>query len=107
MSIRSRKARRHWRRTVNKVRLTVKLTNLDGDDFGVLAKVQGWGAHEWARWDQTIAGSSWETPRDMPGYGYTILANYPGLVKELRAEGYALDLSEYSEPDLDLYGEAC
>jgi hypothetical protein len=43
----------------------------------------------------------------MPGYACTILANYPGLVKELRAEGYALNLSGYSEPDLEVYGEAC
>jgi hypothetical protein len=107
MSIQSRKARRHWRRTVNKVRLTVKLTNLDSDASGVLAEVRGWGAHEWARWDQTIAGSSWETARDMPGYAYTILVNDPGLVRELRAEGYALELSEYSEPDPEAYGVAC
>lgn len=99
MSIQSRKRRRHWRRTVDKGRFTVKLSNVDGDDVGVLATVRGWGAHEWARWDQTIAGSRWETPRDMPGFAYAMPCNDPGLADELNAEGYDIDLSEYSPHD--------
>jgi len=99
MSIQAKKARRHWRRTVDKKRLTVKLSNLDGDDGCVLAEVSGWGAHPWARWDQTITGSRWETPHDMPGVAYAMPCNDPGLVGELNAEGYDLALSEYSPPD--------
>ena len=54
-------------------------------------------AHEWADSDQTIDGSSWETARDMPGFAYTIICNRPGLVAELEAEGYRLNLSQYHE----------
>ena len=102
MSIQSKKVRRHWRRTVNKTRLAVKLSNLDGDDGCVLAEVRGWGAHAWAEWDQTLAGSTWEGPRDMPGYAYAMPVDHAGLVGELSAEGYDLDLSEYSRPDARL-----
>lgn len=76
----------------------MKLSNLDGDSGAVLATVRGWGAHEWARWDQSIGGSDWETPRDMPGFAYAMPGNYPNLVSDLRAEGYKLDLSEYTAP---------
>lgn len=99
MSIQSKKARRHWRRTVTKSRFVVKLSNIDGDDVCVLAEVRGWGAHAWAEWDQTIGGSSWETARDLPGYAYAMPVNHAGLAEELGAEGYDLDLSEYSPPD--------
>jgi len=76
----------------------VKLASLDGDDGGVLATVQGWGAHAWARWDQSIGGSHWETPRDMPRLAYAMPSDDPTLIDDLRAEGYKLDLSEYAPP---------
>jgi len=64
----------------------------------VTAYAEGPYAHEWADWDGYIAGSSWETPSDMPGTAYACPCDHPGLVAELRAEGYKLDLSDYEDP---------
>lgn len=97
MSLQSKKRRRHTRRTLDKGRLVVKLSTRD-DGLSVLATVRGWGAHAWAKHDQTIAGDRWEAPRDLPGFAYALLCNVPGLIDELRGEGYRLDLSEYDDP---------
>ncbi len=51
----------------------------------------------WAKCDQTIDGSSWEEVGN--GEVYTILSTRPGLAAELRAEGYRLDLSNYTCDD--------
>lgn len=79
----------------------VKLTNCDGDETSVLATVEGPGAQKWAENDMSISGSSWETPHDMPNVAYAMIADYPGLVNDLRAEGYKLDVSEYCPADDD------
>lgn len=79
--------------------MTVRLRNSDDYPHGdmVMAEVEGPDAHRWADHDGYIGGSSWETPRDMTGFA-AMLCNHSGLVAELRAAGYDLDLSEYSEP---------
>lgn len=103
------KRRRHIRRTLQKDRLTVKLCTMGDYPHAdtVMAEVQGLNAHAWADHDGYIAGSSWETPRDMPGFAYAMPCNHAGLVNELRAEGYVLDLSEYSEPDFSEGSKPC
>lgn len=90
----------HSEGLARKDRLVVKLSDLDDYPHGdvVLAEVSGPGAHAWADSDQSIGGSSWETPSDMPDMAYAMPCNHAGLVAELRKEGYRLDLSEYSEP---------
>jgi hypothetical protein len=109
MSKHANKARRHRRRMLDKKRLVVKLSTLDDYPHNdvVLAEVRGWGAHEWADWDGYINGDSWETARDMPGYAYAMPGNHAGLVEELRAEGYELDLSEYEEFNKDCEDVGC
>lgn len=52
-------------------------------------------AEIWADWDQTIVGNSWETPRDMPDFAYAHAIDHPGLIADLRINGYALNLAEY------------
>lgn len=52
-------------------------------------------AKAWADRHQSIDGSSWETARDLDGLVYTITYDRPGLIADLRAEGYTLDLSDY------------
>lgn len=51
-----------------------------------------------ARLDQAIDGSRWECPRDMD-VAYASVTDRPTLVEELKAEGYEVDDSEYSQPD--------
>lgn len=100
MSEKSRKIRRHLRRTLDKSRLRVKLTpHPDYPNGSVLiAEVRGWGAWEWAHSDQSIASNRWETPPDLPGYAYSVISNHPDLVTELRYEGYVIDLKDYPNP---------
>lgn len=87
---------------IRKDRLTVRLS-IPGDNEAhrdvCFAIVEGDNAHVWADHDQTIAGDSWECASDMPGTAYAMPVNHPGLVAELQAEGYKLDISEYDEPD--------
>lgn len=49
----------------------------------------------WADWDQSIEGSSWETPSDMPHFAYACTIDHHGLIASLRKDGYTLDLTEY------------
>lgn len=97
MSLQPKRQRRRRGAPTDKSSLVVRLETCD-DGITVLATVEGRAAHEWARTDQTIAGSRWETPRDMPGVAYAMPANEPGLVDELRREGYRLDVSAYEPP---------
>ena len=53
-------------------------------------------AEGFANHHKTIDGSSWETARDLGGLVYTSTYNHPGLIDDLRAEGYNLDLSVYA-----------
>jgi hypothetical protein len=78
---------------------TVKLDNLDDRDGCVMATIEGPDAHLHAKDDQTIAGSRWECAGDMPELAYAMPCDHAGLVAELEAEGYDLDLSEYCPPD--------
>lgn len=57
-------------------------------------------AEAWANRHQTADGSYWETAPDLDGLVYNIVYDRPTLIAELEAEGYTLDLSEYS-PDSD------
>lgn len=91
-----RTAKKH---TVDKDRFMVRLKTM-GDyphNDTLMAEVSGRGSDTWADSDGYIGGSSWETPRDMPGFAYAMPGNYPGLVSDLRKEGYKLNLSEYEE----------
>lgn len=78
---------------------TVKLDNLDSSDEDpqVTANVSGPGAAKWAKDDQTIDGTRWESDGD--DFAYAVLSDDPGLVGRLEAEGYDLNLDEYSPPD--------
>lgn len=76
----------------------VSLDNMDQDEDSVVAMVQGPGASAWAKDDQSIAGSRWES--DGPDFAYAILSDHPGLLDELKSEGYELDLDSYSPPEV-------
>jgi hypothetical protein len=75
--------------------MVIRLSNSDDDDGAVLVMCDDPGACDD---DQTIDGSSWETPSDM-SEGYTMLQDRPSLVAELEAQGYEVDDSGYSAPD--------
>ena len=73
------------------------LDNLDQEEEGtVVITVNGRGAAAWAKDDQSVAGSHWET--DGPDFAYAMPLDHPGLVEELESEGYELDLDNYSPP---------
>lgn len=79
---------------------TVYLDNMEERDGCVVATVHAPGALAWARDDQSIAGSNWEgVEREDPDFAYATPADYPGLVSDLRSEGYGLNLDEYSPPE--------
>ena len=92
------KARREVRPEVGDV--TIVVENSDDDPFYVMLTVSDPNAEAWADMDQTIDGSSWEGT-DVPSLVYTITSWREGLFDELRAQGYKLDFSQYSEPGED------
>lgn len=67
-----------------------------GEADMVTATVVGPGAGTWAKDDQTIDGSRWET--EGPNWAYAILLDRPGLVASLEREGYILDDAAYCPP---------
>ena len=77
---------------------TIKLSNLDDDPTQILAAVQGEFAKQWSEFHGALAGGTWECA-DGPTFLYDILSFEPGLVDKIEAEGFDLDLSEYSDPD--------
>ncbi len=64
-----------------------------GKDPCVLITVTAPFADQWADSDQYVAGATWERLDDHQIYAMPV--DHPGLVAELRAEGYRLDLSNY------------
>jgi hypothetical protein len=103
MSIRSNKVRRHLRRTLRKDRLTLSLNNDSSYEGSVLISAQGWDAWLWAKNDQSIAGSRWESAGS--DYIYAMPSDHPKLVDELRKEGYKLDLTYYCFPEKEAQNE--
>jgi hypothetical protein len=78
---------------------TIYLDNLDYDDGMVTVHISGPGAAAWAKHDQSIQGSMWETDGD--DFAYSIIMDSPTLVEELTKDGYNVDDSEYSAPTLE------
>jgi hypothetical protein len=76
---------------------TVVLEDSDSDEYAVIATVSGPGAAAFARDEQSIGGSRWET--DGPDFAYAVLSNHADLVDELQREGYYLDVDMYTPPD--------
>jgi hypothetical protein len=79
-----------------KADITFRLENSDDDPTTINLHAYYDHAKVWADWDQTIDGSSWEC--DGSDFIYNILYWRPGLIDELKAEGYSLDQSVYCEP---------
>ncbi len=75
---------------------TVSLDNLDDREGAVMVTASGSGAGQWAKRMQSIGGSMWE--RDGSDFAYAMPTDHPGLVAELEAEGYVLNLDDYSPP---------
>ena len=77
-------------------KFVVRMSNSENDS--VLLVVQGPGAAKWAKeYKQSVVGSDWEA--DGPDFAYTIVSDYPDLVKDLKQKRYHLDQSEYSPPE--------
>jgi len=76
---------------------TIYLDNLDHDDGMVTVHAQGPGAAAWAKNDQSIMGSNWET--DGPDFAYAIISDEVGLVEALESEGYEVNDDDYSPMD--------
>jgi hypothetical protein len=70
--------------------MKIKLEDMDGDDFQVMATASWAEASE----DQTIAGSRWEHAGD--DFAYAIINNVPGLVEGLEGEDYEIDDGEFT-----------
>jgi hypothetical protein len=79
--------------------VTLKLENSDDDPTFVNVYVNAAYARIWAGNEQTTQGSTWECDGDT--FAYNSWAWHPEMLDELLADGYELDLSEYSEPDED------
>lgn len=97
MSKAAKKARRLFRRTVRKDRVTLVLTMPDEPhgDY-VYVDVRGWGQEAWANHDGYLLGSTWESYGD--GRIWNMIPNAPDLLDVLQDEGYSVDATGWSEP---------
>jgi hypothetical protein len=75
----------------------VHMSNTDGDEDEVLLVVEGPGAAAWAKSDQTVLGSRWET--DGKDYAYAIVSNEDKLPAQLKKNGYTVNDREWSPPE--------
>jgi len=111
VSLSSKKARRLYRETVRKDRVTLVLTVSDTPHReNVYVDARGWGQEAWSAHAGYLLGSTWESYGD--GRIWNMLPNDPSIVEDLIAEGYAVDASEWSEPEampdqLPLPGHPC
>lgn len=76
----------------------IRLDNQGDDPTQITADVQGPYADEWCDATGSLDGGTWECA-DGPTFCYDILSWRPGLIDELVAEGYDLNLDCYGEPD--------
>jgi hypothetical protein len=84
-----------WWDLVNNAPFKIKLDNLNDREGCVMV----WADSKiLAIHDQTISGCRWEAPDDMDG-AYAMPMDHPGLLEELKKEGYDIDDSEYCPPD--------
>lgn len=79
----------------------IELDNLDDEEGFVMVYCN---SQVLAKHDQTISGSRWECPSDMT-VGYACIADHPGLLKELEADGYTVNADNYCPPDEVNHGE--
>jgi len=84
-------AREVFWKLVEKAPFRIKLDNLDDREGCVMVDAE---SKILAVHDQSIAGAHWEAPDDMDG-AYAMPGDRPGLLEELRKEGYEIDDSEY------------
>jgi hypothetical protein len=75
--------------------MKISLDNLDHDDGMVTVYCDDKQA---AIDDQSIDGSLWEAPGDLD-VAYAVILDRPGLITELRADGYEVNIQNYVEPD--------
>jgi hypothetical protein len=73
----------------------IKLDNLDDREGCVMIEAE---SKILAVHDQSIAGSHWEAPDDLP-IAYAMPGDHPGLLEELKKEGYEINEDEYCPPD--------
>lgn len=71
--------------------------NLDNQGEALTATVSGPGAAEWAKFQQSIAGSHWEADSD--GFAYAMPEDHPGILAEIEAEGYVVNDDAYAPED--------
>lgn len=73
----------------------------------VTVYLEGRLAHGLAAMDQTIHGSRWEAPSDMPTVAYACLSNEPDLPRTLEAEGYTITESNWEPPIWECKATCC
>lgn len=78
--------------------LTVYVTNSDDDPFRVNFHAQEDFADDWADAQGALDGGTWESA-DGDGFIYDSGQWEPKLFERLKAEGYDLDFSEWSDPE--------
>lgn len=80
---------------VEKAPFRIKLDNLDDREGCVMIEAE---SKILAVHDQSISGSNWEAPDDL-NIAYAMPMDHPGLLDELKKEGYEINDDEYSPPD--------
>lgn len=77
---------------------TIVVENTDDDPTQLMVHVSGEYAAQWAEYHGSLAGGTWEKA-DGPDFVYDIICWAPNLIEQVTAEGFDLDLSQYSDPD--------
>ena len=80
---------------VKKAPFRIKLDNLDDREGCVMIEAE---SKILAVHDQSISGANWEAPDDLD-IAYAMPMDHPGLLEELKKEGYEINEDEYSPPD--------
>jgi hypothetical protein len=84
-----------WWDLVKNAPFRIKLDNLDDREGCVMIEAE---SKILAIHDQSISGSRWEAPDDLD-IAYAMPMDHPGLLEELKKEGYEINDDEYSPPD--------
>ena len=87
-----------YERIQRKDGVTVKVSNCEDDPFMVQFEVSDEIADAWADAHGSLCGGTWETA-DGTDFVYDSGVWYEGLFDELKAEGFNLDFSEWSDPE--------
>lgn len=79
---------------------TIKVENSEEEEYAILT-ISDEFASVFAKEDQTVLGSQWET--DGSGFAYALVVDYVGLIEDLRREYLNVDDSEFTPKKKSIY----